>query len=175
MSDTVSRELAEQTLAAVRAQFADILRAVPTQHQPTLYGPGVYAAGWTIACHRHLPADWAWRALQPTFDEKAYLWHRAHGVGVDDATAAATTFRHTPPAGVRVTPVNRWCVALHPRETVTVEPDAAFLRYQREMAERKRTMIGQIMGGDPPEDDRDGDPLTGDEIDTLTAAAGGAS
>lgn len=112
--ENISRELAEATLAAVRAQFAAYIEP---GYGPTLFAPGEGPAGddrWLIVWEMGAPDEWAIRAFNDDHDEELAVL--ASDVTDNPAliNAVATTPLPECPSGVYAEPKNHLTLSLFP-------------------------------------------------------------
>lgn len=112
MSTPISREQAEATLAAVKAQFAAYLTG--DIDPPVLCEPFTQITfHWSIAWEDG-PEGWAYRAFIGGLDEELYDLAREAGADPRRATAIATSGPASRPAGVAPEPYYGWLLGLYP-------------------------------------------------------------
>jgi hypothetical protein len=110
ITEPISRELAEQCLQVLKAQFAE---DVAYGFDPRLYEPGFHSPHhWVIAADGYSHIEWADLALRSErWDSAAF--HNAYetrGVDFDSPSPFPA------PAGVFVEPINHWSIGLYPAQ-----------------------------------------------------------
>lgn len=111
MTHQLSKDQAEQALAAIKQQFGYQVDA--GYPGPVLQEPGFQCDGYAIAWEEG-PYQWTYHAFHGGHDEEVYTLAVDAGMTAERAKQVATIAGVPHPEGVHAEAVNHWCLGLYP-------------------------------------------------------------